>query len=89
MIADDTIRQEINELLQEEFELSAEQIHPEATLYEDLGLDSLDAVDMEVIMEKNFKVKLANQETIQEVQTIKDLHDLVIKLQKELLTEEK
>ncbi len=89
MITDDEIRQKINDVLCEEFELPPEQIHSGATIYEDLGLDSLDAVDMVIVLEKAFKVKLANQETIQAVRTVDDLHNLVIKLQKEHLGEGK
>lgn len=83
MKPDETIRQQVNDILCEEFELSPDRVHPDATLYEDLDLDSLDAVDMVVVMEKFFNVKLANQDTLQAVKTVGDLHELVIKLQKE------
>ncbi len=60
MMNDEDIQQQINEVIAEEFELELGQLVPEATLYDDLGLDSLDAVDMVVAMEKSFGVKLAN-----------------------------
>ncbi|WP_164109523.1 MULTISPECIES: acyl carrier protein [Sphingobacterium] len=52
------IKQKINEILVEEFEVDAEVIQPEAPLRESLDLDSLDYVDLVVLIESNFGVKL-------------------------------
>ncbi|SKB86315.1 acyl carrier protein [Sphingobacterium nematocida] len=52
------IKQKINEILIEEFEVDAEVIQPEAPLRESLDLDSLDYVDLVVLIESNFGVKL-------------------------------
>ena len=73
----------VNISLAEEFELEEEQIAPEATLYDDLGLDSLDAVDLVVAMEKAFGVKLANEEAVKSVRTVGDLNELIISLKNE------
>jgi acyl carrier protein len=80
MMSDDHIRQKIIETLAEEFELDPDQLTPEATLYDDLGLDSLDAVDLVVAMEKAFSVKLANEEEVKTVRTVGDLLKLIISL---------
>jgi acyl carrier protein len=80
MMSDDQIRQKIIETLAEEFELEPDQLTPEATLYDDLGLDSLDAVDLVVAMEKAFSVKLANEEEVKTVRTVSDLFGLIISL---------
>ena len=84
MMNDEDIQQQINEVIAEEFELELGQLVPEATLYDDLGLDSLDAVDMVVAMEKSFGVKLANDEAIKAVRTMKDLYNLLINLKTEI-----
>ncbi len=84
MINDETIRQKTTEVIAEEFELDPAQLVPEATLYDDLGLDSLDAVDMVVAMEKSFGVKLANEEAIKAVRTMDDLYNLLINLKTEI-----
>ena len=84
MMNDEEIRQQINEVIAEEFELDPAQLVPEATLYDDLGLDSLDAVDMVVAMEKSFGVKLANDEAIKAVRTMNDLYNLLINLKTEI-----
>ena len=84
MMNDEEIRQKIIEVISEEFELDPAQLVPEATLYDDLGLDSLDAVDMVVAMEKSFGVKLANEEAIKAVRNMNDLCNLIINLKKDL-----
>ncbi len=82
MLTDQEIRERITEVISEEFELEPSRLVPEATLYDDLGLDSLDAVDMVVAMEKSFGVKLANEEAIKAVRTMDDLCRLIINLKK-------
>ena len=84
MLSDDEIRQKIIETVAEEFELDQEQLIPEATLYDDLGLDSLDAVDLVVAMEKAFGVKLANEEAVKSVRTVGDLNELIITMKNEV-----
>lgn len=84
MFNDDGIRQKISDVIADEFELDPTQLTPEATLYDDLGLDSLDAVDLVVAMEKAFGVKLANDEAIKAVRTMDDLCNLIINLKKDL-----
>lgn len=44
--------QEISQLLVSLFEIEPDQIKPESRLYEDLDLDSIDAVDMIVYLQK-------------------------------------
>ena len=44
----------INRLLVDEIEIDEEQIIPSAELKRDLGIDSLDFVDLFVIIENNF-----------------------------------
>ena len=80
MSQNDNIRQKVVEVIAEEFELDSEELTPEATLYDDLGLDSLDAVDLVVALEKSFGVKLANEEAVKAVRTMGDLFDLIISL---------
>ena len=84
MMTDDQIRQKIVDTVAEEFELEQEQLTPEATLYDDLGLDSLDAVDLVVAMEKAFGVKLTNEEAIKSVRTVGDLNELIINMKNEI-----
>ena len=83
MISDDELRQKIVEVLAEEFELDPQIMSPEATLYDDLGLDSLDAVDMVVVLEKSFGMKLTDEEALRSIRTMDDLFQFIIRLKSE------
>ncbi len=74
----------ITRVFVDEFELDADRLVPEATLYDDLGLDSLDAVDMVVALEKEFGVKLKDEEAIRQIRTMGDLFGFIEKLSAEL-----
>ncbi len=83
MISDEELRQKVVEVLAEEFELDPGKMGPEATLYDDLGLDSLDAVDMVVVLEKSFGMKLTDEEALRSIRTMEDLFQFLIRLKKE------
>jgi acyl carrier protein len=83
MMHEKEIKQKVVVALSEEFEIEQEKLKPEATLYEDLGFDSLDAIDMVVVLEKTFGVKLSDESAIRSVRTVGDIFDLIIKLRKE------
>jgi len=51
---DGALIEKINTILAEEFEVDSSIIKPEAPLMETLDLDSLDLVDMVVLIEHNF-----------------------------------
>lgn len=83
MIAEDELRAKVVEVLAEEFELDPADMGPEATLYDDLGLDSLDAVDMVVVLEKTFGMKLTDQEALRSIRTMDDLFSFLLELHAE------
>jgi acyl carrier protein len=78
-MTDDEIYQKMTGVLAEEFELQIQQLTPEATLFDELGLDSLDAVDMVVAMEKEFGVKMRDEEAMRSVRSVDDLFKLILK----------
>lgn len=53
-----SIIEKINHFLVEEFEVAPEKIEPEANLRETLELDSLDYIDLVVVIESNFGFKV-------------------------------
>ncbi len=83
MVSDEELRQKVVTVLAEEFELDPAEMGPEATLYEDLGLDSLDAVDMVVVLEKTFGMKMTDEEALRSIRTMEDLYQFLIKLKSE------
>ncbi|RYF92939.1 MAG: acyl carrier protein [Chitinophagaceae bacterium] len=71
------IIEKVNEFLVEEFEVSAEKITPEANLKETLDLDSLDYIDLVVVIENNFAFKV-KPEDFQGITTFSSFYDYVI-----------
>ena len=56
------IEAKVKEFLIEDLEIDEERITPEARLKEDIGIDSLDFVDIVVIVEKKFGFKIKTEE---------------------------
>ena len=56
------IEGKVKEFLIEDFEIDEDKIHPEARLKEDLDIDSLDLVDIVVIVDKVFGVRIRTEE---------------------------
>ena len=56
------IEAKVKDFLVEDLEMDEEKITPEARLKEDIGIDSLDFVDIVVIVEKKFGFKIKTEE---------------------------
>jgi acyl carrier protein len=67
----------INQLLIEEIEIDEAQIIPAADLKKDLGIDSLDFVDLFVIIENHFGFKMKAEE-LADVKTLQDFYNYII-----------
>lgn len=67
--------QQVNNLMKSGFEIPADKLIPTATLMGDLGLDSLDAVDMLVYIEESLGVKVEG-ERLSSVKTLQDVYHL-------------
>ncbi len=67
----------INEVLADEFEADIETISPEADLMETLDLDSLDLVDVVVLIESNFGVTLVGADFVG-IKSFQDFYNLII-----------
>ena len=68
----------VNEFLIDEFEIEEDMLTPDAHLIDDLGIESLDFVDIVVTIEKEFGFKVKREE-ITEVRTLDDLHGYIEK----------
>ena len=83
-MTDDEIIQLIDTSLSEEFELDRTLMVPNAHIVDDLGLDSLDMVDMVVVLEKAFRFKIREEEAIREIRTLGDIHQFVLGKKREM-----
>jgi acyl carrier protein len=74
----------VNEVFIEEFELEADALKPDAQIFQELGLDSLDVVDLIVALQKKFEVNFRSDERIREIRSLNDLYEFVAALKNEL-----
>ena len=66
----------VNTFLIEEMEIEAGDIYEEAKMKEGLGLDSLDFVDIVVLVEKTFGFKIKPEE-MTNVLSVKEFYDYI------------
>ena len=62
------------EILEEEFEIEKSLINPEANLFTDLELDSIDVVDLAVRLQQYTDKRLSPEE-FKQIRTLKDVVD--------------
>ncbi len=74
----DEIVKIINQFLVEEFEIEESTLVPEALLIQDLGIESLDFVDIVVIIEQEFGFKVTREE-MADVKTLEDMYQYIAK----------
>ena len=70
------IESKVRDFLIEDLEVDEEKIYPEARLKDDVGIDSLDFVDIVVIVEKNFGFKIKPEE-MAGVTTLNDFYNYI------------
>ena len=73
------ISQQITSILAELFEVDPESISENSLLYEDLDIDSIDAVDL-IVELKSYKGKNVDPEDFISVKTVGDVVNIVSKL---------
>jgi acyl carrier protein len=67
----------VNDFLIDEFELEEDQLKPDAQMKEDLDIESLDFVDIAVIIEKEFGLKVTSEQMIK-IKKLEDLYNFVL-----------
>ncbi len=82
----DKIIKIVNKMLEEEFEIDPDLLKPEALLYEDIGLDSLDAVDLIVMVDKQLGVRI-EEDSARSIRTLEDVYNIIDELAKTICEE--
>lgn len=72
-----TIIDTVNTALAEEFELDTDLLTPQTHLRDDLNLDSLDYVDMVIVLEKAFHFKIEDKQQLVNIRTLGDVYDFI------------
>lgn len=70
------IRKRVAEIVAHEFELDTADIVDDADLYEDLGVDSLDTIDLVLALEKGFGFKV-EEGAMKNIRTMGQLYDFI------------
>jgi len=74
----------INEVFIDSFEIEKSKLLPEANIFIDLGLDSLDVVDLVVALQKKFTVTIRDDERVRGIRTLGDLQQFILTIKKEI-----
>lgn len=76
------IIEKTNQVFIEEFEIEPEELAPEKQIFDDLGLDSLDIVDLVVALQTKFKVNIRDDERIRKIRTLEDIYHYIAEVRK-------
>ena len=58
----ENITEKVTEIIVEQLGVSADQVKPESNLIDDLGADSLDAVELVMAVEEEFGIEVPDEE---------------------------
>ena len=83
LMIDQEIINKINKVFEESFEIEKERLVPQAHIFTDLGLDSLDIVDLVVALQNAFGVKIRNEEKVRDIRTLQDIYQFISSLKTE------
>jgi len=72
-----------NKVFEDSFEIEKERLHPQAHIFQDLGIDSLDVVDLVVALQKSFGVNIRNKEQERNIRTLQDIYDFIAEIKNE------
>ena len=76
-----TIQDKARAFIATKLNVSENEVTPEKHLINDLGADSVDVVELLMILEHEFNVKFSEDDTAN-VKTVGDLYDMIEKYQK-------
>ena len=70
-MADKTIEEQVKEIIVEQLSVNAEEVVPDASFVDDLGADSLDLVELIMVMEEKFGQEIPDDDAAK-LQTVQD-----------------
>jgi len=68
----------ITGIFETEFEIAPEKLTPDVNLFQDLGLDSLDMVELMFVLQKEFTIQVRDSEEARAIRTLNDVCDFVL-----------
>ncbi|HUB28018.1 MAG TPA: acyl carrier protein [Tepidisphaeraceae bacterium] len=82
-MTDSEVIDAVNEVFTTSFEIPREKLTPQAQIFADLGLDSLDVVDMVAAIQKRFGVQVRDDDRVRSIRTMQDLYNYLIAIRNE------
>ncbi len=79
-MTNDEIKALIDGIFVEQFELDLADLTPDKKIFDDLGLDSLDIVDLVIGLQRRFGIPLKQNEELRKIVTVGDVYAFFIKL---------
>ncbi len=76
MMTRQEIIEQVNSLLEEEFEVEQSEFAPDANLKETLSLDSINLVDLIALVQMTYKISIP-VEDLKKIQTFANLYDYI------------
>ena len=70
-MAEKSIEEKVKEIIVEQLSVSADEVVPEASFVDDLGADSLDLVELIMVMEEKFGQEIPDEDA-EKLQTVQD-----------------
>jgi acyl carrier protein len=66
-----SVEQRVKDIIVEQLSVSEEEVVPEASFVDDLGADSLDLVELIMVMEEKFEQEIPDEDA-EKLQTVQD-----------------
>lgn len=70
-MSDKSVEEKVKEIIVEQLSVSTEEVVPEASFVDDLGADSLDLVELIMVMEEKFGQEIPDEDA-EKLQTVQD-----------------
>jgi acyl carrier protein len=77
----------VNKVFEVSFEIESDALVPDANIFDDLGLDSLDIVDLVVALQQEFGVKIRDDKRVMDIRTLEDIYKFISALQQGMQTQ--
>ena len=77
------IKKRVDEVFVEAFEIEPARLRSEMRIFEDLGIDSLDIVDLVVALQKKFNIQIRDDERVRKIRTLGDIYNFILTLKSE------
>ncbi len=76
MASTQTVVDKVKSLIVQSLGVSAEEINPDASFIDDLGADSLDIVELVMMIEKEFDIEIPDEDA-EKISTVQDAVDYI------------